>query len=148
MFGWLLWRSAAAESDLRTAEHERAHALAERILQQAPASHALFAALPDSQKATQRPDGSLVLDDVGWLVQEPSPLDIDPVVDDRLARAARTEFVAKDLVAAQREFDKLLAAPLVEAVRLRDGPRHGDGHRRTLDPGRRGHACHVARLPR
>ena len=119
MLGWLLWRSAAAEADLRVSEHERAHALAERILQQAPSSRAVFAALPDHQKAVQCADGSLVIDEVGWLEQQPSPLDVDPVVDDRLERAARAEFVAKDPVAAQREFDELLAAPLVETIRLR-----------------------------
>jgi signal transduction histidine kinase len=114
-----LWRSAAIEHDLRIAEHDRAHALAERILQQAPTSAALFEALPTRAKAVLRADGTLVFDDVGWLEQEPSPLDGDPVAEDRLNRAAQAEFVAHDQAEAQRQFDELLAGPLVEAIRLR-----------------------------
>ncbi|MBL8752444.1 MAG: HAMP domain-containing histidine kinase [Planctomycetes bacterium] len=119
VLGWLLWRSAAIETELRATELERAHALAERVLHKAAGSRVLFAALPDDQKAVQRADGSFVLDDVGWLDQEASPLDVDPVVDDRLVRAARAEFGDGDPGAAQRAFDELLAAPLLEAVRLR-----------------------------
>lgn len=119
VLGWLLWRSAASEADLRIADRERAHAVAERILQRAPSTAAVFAALPDAARAELRADGSLRVDDVGWLDRQPSPLDIDLVVDDRLERATRAEFVDRDAAAARAAYDELLAAPLASAVRLR-----------------------------
>ena len=106
------------EQQLRAAERERAAAVAERILQRAPASRAAFAAVAQAQRAVVAADGSVVVDDVGWLEPAPSPIDRDFVVEDRLDRATAAEFRDRDAAAAQRAFDELLAAPLVPAVRL------------------------------
>ncbi|MFN6195962.1 MAG: hypothetical protein ACK5BN_19280, partial [Planctomycetota bacterium] len=64
-------------------------------------------------------DGRIVVPpDVGWLTPAASPLDDDPVVADRLARAAAAEFAAGDQAAAARAFDELLAGPLLPCQRL------------------------------
>jgi two-component system phosphate regulon sensor histidine kinase PhoR len=116
--GYLLWRSTAMEQQLRAAEHERAQAIAERIVQRAPATPAAFALVPAVQRATVTRDGIVRHDDTGWLAPQPSPIDRDLVVEDRLARAAAAEFVEHDAAAAERMFDELLAAALVPSMRL------------------------------
>ncbi|MCU0864310.1 MAG: HAMP domain-containing histidine kinase [Planctomycetes bacterium] len=116
--GYLLWRSTAMEQQLRAAEHERAQALAERIVQRAPATSAAFALVPSAQRALVTADGVVAHEDTGWLAPQPSPIDRDLVVEDRLARAAAAEFVAHDVAGAERMFDELLAAALVPSMRL------------------------------
>ena len=116
--GYLLWRSTAMEQQLRAAEHERAQAIAERIVQRAPATPAAFALVPAVQRATVTRDGAVRHDDTGWIAPQPSPIDRDLVVEDRLARAAAAEFVEHDAAAAERMFDELLAAALVPSMRL------------------------------
>jgi signal transduction histidine kinase len=119
VLAYLLWQSAVMERDLRVAELERARSQTERILQRAPGSRAAFAAVPAELRVAVQPDGVPEFADVGWLVQQASPIDEDLVVDDRLERATRAEFVDRDGMAAQRGFDELLAAPLVATTRLR-----------------------------
>ena len=63
--GYLLWRSTAMEQQLRAAEHERAQAIAERIVQRAPATPAAFALVPAVQRATVTRDGAVRHDDTG-----------------------------------------------------------------------------------
>lgn len=119
VLAYLLWRSAEMEQGLRDADRDRNQALAERILQRAPASRAAFAAVPPSLRAVLGPDGSIDHADVGWLDTGASPADADLVVDDRLERATRAEFVEHDAPAARRAHDELLAVPLVASVRQR-----------------------------
>jgi len=117
VLAWLLWQSGRLEEGLREAEAARAHAVAERILQRAPASRVAFATLPAATRAVALGDGTLQIDDVGWLQQEPSAVDADAVVADRLERATRSEFVAGDAAATRTAYDELLAAPLAVATR-------------------------------
>lgn len=119
VLAYLLWRSAEMEQGLRDADRDRCQALAERILQRAPASRAAFAAVPASLRAVLAADGSIDHADVGWLDRDASPADADLVVDDRLERATRAEFVDGDAQAARRAHDELLAVPLVASVRQR-----------------------------
>ncbi len=116
---YLVWRSAEMENALRAAELERAHALTEKLLQRAPTSRAAFAAVPSELRATLGVDGAIDATDVGWVTQQGSPIDEDLVVDDRIDRATRSEFVDQDAAAAQGAFTELLAVPLLTAVRLR-----------------------------
>jgi signal transduction histidine kinase len=116
---FVLWRTLQLEARTREAELTRAEVVAERILQRAPHLPELMAMVPASQRATRR-DGAIVVDPaVGWLHQTPAVADADPVVDDRLERAARAEFGARDAAATAREFAELLAAPLPSEQRLR-----------------------------
>jgi signal transduction histidine kinase len=119
VLGYASWQGGVAEARLRDAERDRAHALAERILQRAPGSRAAFGAVPAAQRVAVAADGEVDAADVGWLVPAPSAVDVDLVVDDRVERATLAEFAARDAAAAQRAFDELLAAPLVGPVRLR-----------------------------
>ena len=116
---YLLWDQAVMQRDLAQAELERERVRAERVLQRAPASAAAFAAVPAELRVALRADGMPDLAAIAWLATAGSPLDLDLVVDDRLARATHAEFAAGDVAAAERAFAELLAVPLVEAVRLR-----------------------------
>lgn len=107
------------QRDLAQAELERERSRCERLLQRAPASAAAFVAVPAELRAVLRADGTPEFADVAWLVPQASAIDVDLVVDDRLARATHAEFAAHDVAAAERAFAELLAAPLVAAVRLR-----------------------------
>lgn len=115
----LLWDQAVLQRDLAQAELERARARSERVLQRAPASAAAFAAVPAALRVVVRADGEPETADVAWLEPLASPLDVDLVVDDRLARATQAEFADHDLAAAERGHAELLAVPLVAPVRLR-----------------------------
>lgn len=115
----LLWDQAVLQRDLAQAELERERARCERVLQRAPASASAFAAVPAELRVVLCADGRPEFADVAWLVPQASALDDDPVVDDRLLRATRAEFAARDFAAVERTFAELLAAPLVAAVRLR-----------------------------
>jgi signal transduction histidine kinase len=111
-----LWHTLELEAQSRQIELERAEIVAERILQKAPSSRVAFEAVPAAQRMVVR-DGVVQVDaSVGWI--EPLQEVSDIVVADRLARAARAEFGAKDPAAAAREFDELLAASLPAAQRL------------------------------
>ncbi len=118
MLGFLSWRAASSEQQLRAVERERADAVAERLLQRAPGSTAAFAAVPAAQRAVRRADGTFELGDVAWLDVAESPLDRDFVVEDRLARAALDEAGAAGTAGAIAEFTALLAASLPPAQRL------------------------------
>lgn len=118
MLGFLSWRTASSELQLRAVERERAAAVAERLLQRAPGSAAAFAAVPAEQRAVRRFDGTFELADVAWLDVADSPLDHDFVVEDRLARAAVAEASAAGVSGAVAEFQVLLAATLPPAQRL------------------------------
>lgn len=118
MLGFLSWRTASSEQQLREVQRERAEAVAERLLQRAPASAAAFAAVPAAQRAVRRGDGTFDVADVAWLDVADSPLDHDFVVEDRLARAAVAEASAAGVAGAVAEFQALLAATLPPAQRL------------------------------
>lgn len=118
MLGFLSWRAASSEQQLRAVERERADAVAERLLQRAPGSSAAFGAVPAAQRAVRRADGTFDLDDVAWLEVVESPLDRDFVVEDRLARAAVAEAGEAGSEGAVAEFTALLAASLPPAQRL------------------------------
>ena len=118
MLGFLSWRAASSEQQLRAVERERADAVADRLLQRAPGSAAAFAAVPAEQRAVRRADGTLDLADVAWLDVADSPLDHDFVVEDRLARAAIAEAGTAAGPGAVAEFEALLAATLPPAQRL------------------------------
>jgi signal transduction histidine kinase len=113
-----LWRSLELEARSRAVELEKAEIAAERILKQAQGSRAVFELLPAAQRFLLLADGVEVGDDVGWLDETPAHDDADLVVQDRLDRAARAEFAAKDAAAAVKEYDELLAGPLLPAHRL------------------------------
>jgi signal transduction histidine kinase len=116
---FVLWRTLQLEARARAAELARAEVVAERILQRAPQVAAVMAMVADSAKGIVR-DGAVVAEPaIGWLHSTTTAADEDVVVDDRLERAARAEFGAKDLAAAAREFDELLAAALPSIQRLR-----------------------------
>lgn len=119
VLAWSLWHQAEVERDLRAADAERAHTVAERIAQRAPANRAAFALVPAALRAAIDAHGAIDVADVGWLAPASSPVDDDLVVDDRIERATRSEFVDRDAAAAQRAYDELLAAPLVSSVRTR-----------------------------
>lgn len=116
--GYLLLESWRMEERLRAAGRDQAHAVAERLLQRAPASRPAFDALPSELRAVVGPDGAVDAAAVGWSMPASSPLDRDPVVEDRLARAARAEFTDHDSAAAERQFDELLAGPMMDTMRL------------------------------
>lgn len=118
MLGFLSWRAASSEQQLRAVERERAVAVADRLLQRAPGSAVAFAAVPAEQRAVRRADGTFDLADVAWLDVADSPLDRDFVVEDRLARAAVAEAGAAAGSSAVAEFEALLAATLPPAQRL------------------------------
>lgn len=118
MLGFLSWRAASSEQQLRAVERERADAVAERLLQRAPGSAAAFALVPAEQRAVHRADGTFDLADVAWLDVADSPLDHDFVVEDRLARAAVAEAGPAGAPGAVAEFAALLAATLPPAQRL------------------------------
>ncbi|MFY9342023.1 MAG: hypothetical protein WAT39_06020, partial [Planctomycetota bacterium] len=106
------WRTLELEGGARAVELERAELVAERILRQAVASRAVMERVDPARRFALRA-GAVVLDDaVGWLEPVPAAADADVVVDDRLDRAAKAEFAARDVAAARREFDELLAVPL------------------------------------
>ncbi len=113
-----LWRTLQLESQARAIEVERAEIVAERILRAATGSRAVFEQVPASLRFVLRGDGVEVDDTVGWLHETASDEDADVVVQDRLERAARAEFAAKDGVAAEREFAEILARPLPSAQRM------------------------------
>ncbi|MBM4060560.1 MAG: HAMP domain-containing histidine kinase [Planctomycetes bacterium] len=118
VLGTVLWRTLDLELRAYRAELERAEVVAERLLRAATGSAAVFAQLPAESQARARGEAVEVEAAVGWLEPAPNPLDDDLVVADRLDRAARAEFGARDVAAAVREFDELLAAPLPTAQRL------------------------------
>lgn len=118
MLGFLSWRAASSEQQLRAVERERAFAVAERLLQRAPGSAAAFAAVPVEQRVVRRADGTFDLADVAWLDVADSPLDRDLVVEDRLMRADVAEARAHDRASADAQIEALLAAPLPPAQRL------------------------------
>ncbi|MCA3008693.1 MAG: HAMP domain-containing histidine kinase [Phycisphaerales bacterium] len=112
------WRTARLEQEARLAEQARDQQVAEKILRQAPSCWKAFVEASRGEFATVR-DGRIVVPAaVGWIEPEASPLDDDPVVADRLARAAAAEFAAGDQAAAARAFDDLLAGPLLPCQRL------------------------------
>lgn len=114
----LVWRILHVEARARNSEGERAQLLAERILRLAATSMAVVDRLPERAQFVVR-DGAVVVDpDVGWIVSTGAAADTDLVVADRLDRAARAEFAAHDVAAAQREYDELLRAPLPSSQRL------------------------------
>ena len=106
------------ETRLAGARADQAHAVAERLLQRAPASRAAFERVSAERRAVVLADGSIDATEVGWLDPSPSPLDRDLVVEDRLARASRAEFADGDPRRAREQYDELLAAPLPNAQRL------------------------------
>jgi signal transduction histidine kinase len=112
------WRTARLEQAARLAEQARDQQVAETILRQAPSCRRAFVDASRGEFATVR-DGRIVVPAaVGWIEPAASPLDDDPVVADRLARAAAAEFAAGDHVATARAFDDLLAGPLLPCQRL------------------------------
>lgn len=112
------WRTARLEQEARLAEQARDQQVAEKILRQAPSCRKAFVEASRGEFATVR-DGRIVVPAaVGWIEPAASPLDDDPVVADRLARAAAAEFAAGDQAAAARAFDDLLAGPLLPCQRL------------------------------
>lgn len=113
-----LWRSSTLESQLQATETERELLLGERILQRAVASRAAFAVVPAGSRLVVR-SGHVVVDrGIAWLRPVPPDVDEDLIVLDRLDRAARAEFVAKDNPGAVAEFDELLNGPLLVSQRL------------------------------
>jgi signal transduction histidine kinase len=138
VLGYASWQNAAVEARLRTAERDRAHALAERIVQRAVGSRAAFDAAPPALRAHVLANGDVDARDVGWIEPVQSAVDVDLVVDDRIERATVAEFGPRVAAAAARAYDELLAAPLVAPVRLRalaaaawQAARAGDAERRT-----------------
>ncbi|MEZ5964249.1 MAG: ATP-binding protein [Planctomycetota bacterium] len=113
-----LWRAQQLEAQTRRLELERAAGIAERILREAMHSRAALQHVAAERRCALASEGVVVDDAVGWLVEVPAHEDEDPVVEDRLARAARAEFAAGDVAAATREFDVLLAASLPSRQRL------------------------------
>ena len=112
------WRTARLEQEARLAEQARDQQVAEKILRQAPSCRKAFVEASRGEFATVR-DGRIVVPAaVAWIEPAVSPLDDDPVVADRLARAAAAEFAAGDQAAAARAFDDLLAGPLLPCQRL------------------------------
>jgi signal transduction histidine kinase len=112
------WRTARLDQEARRVEQARSEQVAEQILRQAPACRKAFVDATRSEAATVRDGRIVVPPEVGWLAPTDSPLDDDPVVADRLARAAAAEFAAGDQAAAARAFDELLAGPLLPCQRL------------------------------
>jgi two-component system phosphate regulon sensor histidine kinase PhoR len=78
----------------------------------------VFERVPGAQRYVVRSGRVEVDDSVGWLAPVPAADDADLVVQDRLDRAARAEFAAHDVPAAEREFATLLAQPLPATQRL------------------------------
>lgn len=113
-----LWRSSRLESQLQEAEIERALLLGERILQRATKSVTAFAVVPPVHRFEVRGDRVVVDNSVAWLHPIAREVDDDIIVQDRLHRAMRAEFVAQDQRAAAGEFDELLAGPLLASQRL------------------------------
>lgn len=99
-------------------ELERAELLVERIVRAAAASPQVLAQVPAAQRCELQRGHVLVDAAVGWLEPAPAGADEDPVVRDRLDRAAYAEFGSHDLAAAEREFDTLLAGALPSRQRL------------------------------
>lgn len=118
MLGALLLGSWRMEVRLRQARQEQAVAVADRLLQRAPASRAAFDALAAARRGRILPGGAVDAGEVGWLEAAVSPMDRDLVVEDRLERASRAEFVAGDPAGAAAQLDALLAAPLIASIRL------------------------------
>ena len=112
------WRTARLDQEARRVEQARSEQVAEQILRQAPACWKAFVDATRGDAVTVRDGRIVVPPEVGWLTPAASPLDDDPVVADRLARAAAAEFAAGDQAAAARAFDELLAGPLLPCQRL------------------------------
>ncbi|MBL8750052.1 MAG: HAMP domain-containing histidine kinase [Planctomycetes bacterium] len=111
------WRALRLEIAAREVEFDRSAAAAARILRAASGSDTVLERLPEECRFEVR-GGRVVVDDaVGWLDDERSE-DVDPVVADRLARAARCEFAQGDAASATREYANLLAASLPSDQRL------------------------------
>ncbi len=113
-----LWRSFRLESQLQQTEIERALLLGERILQRTIVSQAAFAVVPAANCFEVRGDRVVVDPAVAWLDPIEPGVDDDLIVQDRLDRAMRAEFVDRDHASAAREFDELLAGPLLATQRL------------------------------
>lgn len=112
------WRAGQLAQQVRDGEIERAALVAERLLQKAVQSRAVFEALPPERRFRVGADGVAVDATVGWLQPLAADADTDLVVQNRLDRAAEAEFVARDQGAAAREYDALLAGPLAANQRL------------------------------
>lgn len=113
-----LWRSSWLEAQLVATETERAQLLGERILQRAGQSERVFAAVPAERRFVVRGDRVVIDEQIAWLQPVARSAEEDLIVQDRLERAAQAEFVANDHAAAEKEFDELLAGPLLPAHRL------------------------------
>jgi two-component system phosphate regulon sensor histidine kinase PhoR len=113
-----LWRSWRLEVQLRQADYDRDRLLAERILQRATRSEEVFSVVAPDRRVTVRGDEVVADRRVAWIDVADDESDRDPVVLERLQRAARAEFGDRDPAAAQREFDELLSGPLVFEQRL------------------------------
>jgi signal transduction histidine kinase len=116
--GVLLLESWRLDRGLARARADQAWALAERLLQRAPASRVAFDLVPEELRARVLADRAVDAADVGWLEPSPSTLDRDLVVEDRLVRASEAEFTTGDPAEALRHYDELLAVPLPSAQRL------------------------------
>jgi hypothetical protein len=95
-----LWRSSRLESQLQETEIERALLLGERILQRATKSVTAFAVVPPVHRFEVRGDRVVVDKSVAWLHPIAREVDDDIIVQDRLHRAMRAEFVDQDQRAA------------------------------------------------
>lgn len=115
---FLLWRTVQLEHNTRALQIERALGVAERILQRAATSRAVFDLVPPQQRFSIGQDGVLADASIGWLHATDAREDEDLVVADRLQRAARAEFGDADPAAAEREFAALLAVPLPSTQRI------------------------------
>ncbi len=112
-----MWRTLELEGATRALEFARAEAVAARVLTRATGSPEVFAAAGGVRFAI-RGDRVVVDEELGWLDPPTDVANPDPVVQDRLERAARSEFVDRDAAAAARGFDEILAAGLPIGVRL------------------------------
>ncbi|MBL9078553.1 MAG: HAMP domain-containing histidine kinase [Planctomycetes bacterium] len=116
--GFVLWRADELTHRVRAAEYARAELVAERLLQRAVAAPEVLRALPAEVRTTLRAERVVVDATIGWLHALPTDADVDAVVAERLDRATTAEFAARDPAAAEREYDTLLAGPLVAPQRL------------------------------
>jgi len=113
-----LWRSWQLEVQLQQADYDRDRLLAERILQRASGSREVFAMVAPERCIDVR-GGAVVADErVAWIDSAVVEGDRDPVVDDRITRAAQAEFGDDDVAEAERQYDELLAGPLIFEQRL------------------------------
>ncbi|MCA8973206.1 MAG: HAMP domain-containing histidine kinase [Planctomycetes bacterium] len=113
-----LWRSLAVDAETRQWEFEKATIAAERILQRALTSRAVFDRAPGESLLFE---GEVIQVDaaVGWLDPVPAAAEEDVVVRHRLDRAALAEFgggVSGDVV--RREYEELLAGALPATPRM------------------------------